>query len=167
MIATKTSTSVLDLLAQLIDYPTPELRVQAEACSAALNAQRSRAIRPLEAFRRAIEQMALSRLEELYVATFELTPVCYPYIGYQLFGDTYKRGEFLVQLNARYRAIGFIAPGELPDHLGVILRYLAQAWDADLVTEGVIPSLERMDEQLANNPYRDLLRAMLIVLRRS
>lgn len=54
--------------------------------------------------------------------------------------------------------------GELSDHLGMILRYLARTWDADLVREGVLPALERMIEQLNDNPYRDLLRAMQAVL---
>jgi nitrate reductase delta subunit len=90
--------------------------------------------------------------------------VCYPYIGYQLFGETYKRGEFLALLNARYREAGFVVEGELPDHLSVILRYLSRTWDAALVQEGVVPALTKMLDQLPENPYRHLLRAVLAVL---
>ncbi len=85
-------------------------------------------------------------------------------IGYQLFGDTYKRGEFLAQLNARFREHGLDVAGELPDHLGMVLRYLARATDTDLVHEGVVPTLKRMVEQLDHNPYRNVLRAVLIVV---
>ncbi|MET0112525.1 MULTISPECIES: Nitrate reductase, delta subunit (fragment) [Limnospira] len=31
-------------------------------------------------------------LEEIYTSTFDLNPTCYPYLGYQLFGDGYQRG---------------------------------------------------------------------------
>lgn len=166
MITTQTPTTVkvYELLAHLIDYPTPDLLSQVRDCAAVLKG-RSRAARHMVQFRQFVEQTASSKLEELYAATFDLKPVCYPYIGYQLFGDTYKRGELLARLNARYRENGFLVQAELPDHLGVILRYLARTWDADLVTEGMIPSLERMIEQLESNPYRDLLRAILAVLR--
>ncbi len=152
-------------MAHLIAYPTPDLLSQVRDCAAALKTQRSRATRPISYFQLFVEQATLNGHEELYAATFDLKPVCYPYIGYQLFGDTYQRGEFLARLNARYRESGFLVQAELPDHLGVILRYLALTWDADLVTEGMIPSLERMIEQLEGNPYRDLLRAILAVLR--
>ena len=165
MVTTLTTAPVFELLAHLIDYPSPELPAQVRECAAALKVQRSRAARHMAHFRLFVQQAPLCRLEELYAATFDLKPVCYPYIGYQLFGDTYKRGEFLAQLNARYRESGFVVQGELPDHLSLILRYLARTWDADLVTEGVIPSLERMIGQLEANPYRDLMRAILAVLR--
>lgn len=165
MITTQTDVSVFELLAQLIDYPTPALHAQARECVAMLRAKRSTARRDMMFFRLSVEQFTLAHLEELYAATFDLKPVCYPYIGYQLFGDTYKRGEFLAQLNARYHESGVVVQGDLPDHLSMILRYLTHTWDADLVTEGVIPSLVRMIDQLKENPYRDLLRAILAVLR--
>lgn len=155
---------VYELLAHVIDYPTPDLPDQVSDCTAILKARRSRAAHHMAQFRQFVAQTAPGKLEEFYAATFDLKPVCYPYIGYQLFGDTYKRGEFLARLNARYQENGFQVERELPDHLGVILRYLARTWDADLVMEGLIPSLEQMIEQLAGNPYRDLLRAILAVL---
>jgi len=164
MMTAPTAEAVYDLLAQLIEYPTPDLPGQARACAAALKAQRSRAAQPMADFRRFVEQTELSKLEELYAATFDLKPVCYPYIGYQLFGDTYKRGEFLARLNSRYKESGFDAQAELPDHISMILRYLARTPDVDLVAEGVAPSLDHMIEQLEDNPYRALLRAIRITL---
>jgi nitrate reductase delta subunit len=164
MIATQTTQAIYELLACLMEYPTPSLPDQTRECAVALKAQRERAARHMAHFRIFVEQTGLCALEELYTATFDLTPVCYPYIGYQLFGDTYKRGEFLALLNARYRDIGIVIQGELPDHLGMVLRYLAQIPDADLVNEGVIPTLERMIEQLKDNPYRELVQAILAVL---
>src|SRR5690554_3082449 len=119
----QTTVTVYELLACVSDYPTPELPAAVRECAAVLRAQRSPAARPMTRFRLFVEQIELNGLEELYAATFDLKPVCYPYVGYQLFGDTYKRGEFLARLNARYRESGFVAQGELPDHLSLILRY--------------------------------------------
>jgi len=85
-------------------------------------------------------------------------------VGYQLFGDTYKRGAFLAQLNARYRQSALPLSGDLPDHLSEILRYLARTPDRDLVEEGLVPTLKRMIDQLDGNPYRDALRAILDVV---
>jgi nitrate reductase delta subunit len=164
MIALQTIETVYDLLACLIEYPTPDLSNQVQECAVALTTRRAQAARHLAHFRIFVEQTGLSDLEELYTATFDLTPVCYPYIGYQLFGDTYKRGEFLALLNARYRDSEVMVQGELPDHLGMVLRYLAQVPDDDLISEGVIPTLERMIDQLKDNPYRDLVWAILAVL---
>ena len=165
MITPLTTNSVYDLLACLMEYPTSDLTDQARECAASLKAQRSHAAQPMADFRTFVERAGLGTLEELYSATFDLTPVCYPYIGYQLFGDTYKRGEFLANLNARYRESGFAVQGELPDHLGMVLRYLAHMPDADLVSEGVVPALERMIDQLKDNPYRELVQAILAVLK--
>jgi len=162
---TQTTVTVYELLARASDYPVPEMPASVRECVAALKAQRSPAARHMARFRLFVEQTELSALEEMYAATFDLQPVCYSYIGYQLFGDTYKRGEFLARLNARYRENGVVVQGELPDHLSLILQYLACTWDYELVIEGVVPALERMIEQLKGNPYQDLLRAILIVLR--
>ncbi len=165
MMTTQTTETVYELFACLAEYPTPDLPDQVRECAAVLKTRRSRAAGPMARFRLFVEQIGLCRLEELYTATFDLKPVCYPYIGYQLFGDTYKRGEFLALLNAHYRETGFVAQNELPDHLGMILRYLAHTSDVDLINEGVVPTLERMIDQLKDNPYRDLMRAILVVLR--
>jgi nitrate reductase molybdenum cofactor assembly chaperone NarJ/NarW len=165
MVSTHTTQiAVYDLLAGVIGYPTPLLAEQVGECAARLAALRSRGARAMSRFHGFVVRTPIPALEELYTTTFDLKPVCYPYVGYQLFGDTYKRGEFLAHLNARYREAGFTVSGELPDHLGVILRYLARTPDGDLVAEGLVPTLKRMIDQLDGNPYRDALRAVLDVV---
>jgi nitrate reductase delta subunit len=156
---------ICELLAAIMGYPSPDLPGQVRDCAEALKARHSRAAGAMDRLRRTVEQTPLAELEELYTATFDLRPVCYPYVGFQLFGDTYKRGEFLALLNARCREAGFVVVGDLPDHLGVILRYLAHTPDADLVHEAVLPTLDRMIEQLKDNPYLDLMRAIQAFLR--
>lgn len=152
-------------LAQLIEYPTPNLPEQVRACAAVLRSGGSRAAKHVESFADFVDSTPPGTLEEIYTHTFDLKPVCYPYVGFQLFGDNYKRGEFLVLLKDHYRAAGFEPEGELPDHLAVILRYLAMTEDGALITEGVIPALDRMLPALKDNPYQDVLRAILVTVR--
>ncbi len=165
MAAIQTGEGVLDLLAAAVEYPTPDLPSQAWDCAVTLQAIHWRAARRMVRFARFVAQTPLPTLEERYAATFDLRPVCYPYIGFHLFGETYKRGEFLARLNERYRERGFDVVGELPDHLGVVLRYLARTPDPALLEEGAIPALQRMIPPLREDPYRDPLQAILAVLR--
>jgi len=167
MATVSTIDTAFGLMAQVVQYPTPALPQQAQACVAALKDQRPRAARPMQRFEAFVRVTPLDTIEELYTATFELRPVCFPYIGFQLFGETYKRGAFLAALSARFREAGCDAGTELPDHLSVVLRYLALVPDADLVTEGLLPALQRMIDQLDGNPYRDALQAIRDAVRLS
>jgi len=89
------------------------------------------------------------RLEEVYTGTFDLDAACHPYVGYHLFGETYKRSIFLVELKQRYRAEGFTFPdNELPDHFAVILHFLAVTSDntqaEEIARDALLPVLDRM-----------------------
>ncbi len=120
-----------------------------------------------------VEQASPARLEELYTGTFDLQAVCYPYVGYHLFGDSYKRGMFMAQLNAGYRERGFSAGNELPDHVAVILRFLASG-PGGRVQPGAARRradpgrwtrwLKAFGDQ-SDNPYAGVIRALLLVLR--
>ena len=77
---------------------------------------------------------------------------CYPYIGHHLLGESYRRSRFMVGLQERYREHGFeVPPEELPDHVLVVLRFLAHAPDSDLaeeiVGEALLPALARMTHE--------------------
>jgi nitrate reductase delta subunit len=101
-------------------YPTPAIKQQAAQCLEQLRDVHPDAANTLENFCHTIEKHAPQKMEELYTTTFDMQPVCYPYIGYQLFGESYKRGAFMAQLNEAYHALGYSAGQELPDHLSVI-----------------------------------------------
>ena len=158
------------LFADLLGYPTPALARQAQ--EAAAGAETGQAAALLTGFHSFAEQTPPARLEELYTGTFDLQAVCYPYVGYHLFGESYKRGMFMAQLNAGYRERAFSAENELPDHVGVILRFLALApaddFSQTLLHEGLIPALDTMAQAFgvqSDNPYAGVIRALLLVLR--
>ena len=116
------------------------------------------------------DRLPSGRLEEVYSGTFDLQVVCYPYVGYQLFGESYKRGAFMVALKGRYRDLGLTETADLPDHLSPVLRYLAALDDdaecEEFVRVCLIPSLDKMTKGFRDqeNPYREVINALLALL---
>jgi nitrate reductase delta subunit len=110
-------------------------------------------------------------MQELYSTTFDLDPACAPYVGHHLCGDSPRRGTFMARLADVYRQDGFAgagAQGELPDHVAVVLRYLAAvptgAERQALLEDGLVPALDRMLSAPLDddNPYRSLLAALRV-----
>ncbi|MCG3188952.1 MAG: hypothetical protein LKCHEGNO_01185 [Burkholderiaceae bacterium] len=140
---------MLGLFADLLDYPQPGLARKAVECEALLHAVAPEAAALLGDFRGFAEESPLGRLEEVYSGFFDLNPICHPYLGYQLFGENYKRSSFLLGLKERYRAEAFDAsPNEIPDRLSIVLRFIVHSNDGEgadaLVREGLLPALKRM-----------------------
>jgi len=161
------------LFADALTYPTPKLGDQARECAALLSLVDERAANHLQAFAEWVDETPPGRREEIYTGTFDLQVVCFPYVGYQLFGESYKRGAFLAKLNEEYRSRGFSAERELPDHLAVILRFLAVSEEDDvtreLVSECVAPALERMKRSFKGrtNPYGDVIQGLSLLFMRT
>ena len=78
--------------------------------------------------------------------------------------------HFMARLREHYRSSGFVAGDDLPDHLCVILRFLASREhgevERELVVDCMIPALGKMVAGFAEltNPYRDALQALLLLL---
>ena len=137
-----TRTHVLSLLGDLLEYPGPGLPAKAAECRELVGDASPRAAELIGLFLDDLERTPSGRLEELYAGAFDFdTPTgvdvsCYPYIGHHLLGESYRRSRFMVGLLERYREHGFeVPPDELPDHLLVMLRFLAHAPDSDLAEE--------------------------------
>lgn len=140
---------IAGLFADILDYPEPGLAGKAAECEALLDATAPAAAALLQDFHRFAEQTPLGKLEEVYSGFFDLNPICHPYVGYQLFGENYKRSSFLLELLQRYSAEAFQTSGsEIPDRLSTVLRFVAHSGAGadtdDLVHEGLLPALERM-----------------------
>ena len=159
--------------AGLLDYPDVATQQSAEACLLLLRDARPEAVAPLERFIGFLAAEPPRRIEETFTATFDLQPLCHPYVGYQLCGETQKRALFLMQLQQIYKRHGFTVTGELPDHLATILRFLAtideSACRDEILHDGLIPALEKilasLDEK--NHPYAALLGALRLFLTNS
>ncbi|HVM72518.1 MAG TPA: nitrate reductase molybdenum cofactor assembly chaperone [Anaerolineales bacterium] len=164
----------LELFAGLLEYPTSALPGQVEACIECLDAEPPEAVAMLAKFQHELEHHSPAQMEELYTRTFDMQPVCYPYVGYHLFGESYKRGAFMAKLVEGYRALGYAVENELPDHVAVVLHFLAlgtRARDSEfgrtLLLEGLLPALEKMTAALEgepSSPYGAVLSALRLVL---
>jgi nitrate reductase delta subunit len=166
--------SLFDLFASLLEYPSAETMGQAHHGLEQIQAVHPEAAEALEKFVRRLNQLSLEKMRELYTVTFDMQPVCYPYVGYHLFGESYKRGAFMAQLNEAYHTHNYSAGQELPDHLAVTLRFLGL--DATqrtgefcqaLLSHGVQPALAKMLKVFSDdseNPYAGLLSALQLFL---
>lgn len=90
----------------------------------------------------------LRAMQELYTRSFDVQAVTTLDIGYVLFGDDYKRGELLSNLNREHVEAKNNCGTELGDHLPNVLRLLGALRDQDLVQEMVevllAPALREM-----------------------
>lgn len=120
----------------------------------------------LDAFSQEIADVDLPLLQSTYTSTFDLAPSCSPYLGEHLFGDDSRdRARLMLGLRMSYRKCGPDPnDGELPDHIGEVLRfaeyYEDEVWD-ELRRLVLRPALAKMDERLhdTSNPYRHLVSA--------
>lgn len=117
-------------------------------------------------FLKQIQPLTIEEWEELYTRTLDLSPATAPYVGYQIWGESYQRGNFLAGMNRALQSEGLDAGGELPDHLVPVLRYLERASPPlPELLENLEPALRRMHGTLRkaepDNPYLTLLEAVM------
>jgi nitrate reductase delta subunit len=140
---------ILGLFADILDYPAPGLANKAAECAALIGAAQPEAAALLENFHGFAEETSLGKLQEVYSGFFDLNSICHPYVGYQLFGENYKRSSMLVGLKKAYRAEGFEADtSDIPDRLSIVLRFVAHSKGGEeideLLNRGLLPALARM-----------------------
>jgi nitrate reductase delta subunit len=169
--------------AESLVYPHVLPAEAARACAVASREHSIEAAALLEAFAEVAETVPLGALQEEYTRTFDLDtlsrsqPTCHPYVGHYLFDESHKRGAFILGLKRRFREVGFTDESDLPDHLVVLLRFLATGSDEELADElradAMLPALRRMTALApatsgsgeARDAYLGVLRALELVLR--
>ncbi len=154
------------VVALALRYPTEDGMVALHSSVASL--QRDGAEREMRRFLRGIDGLTFGELEELYTATFDLTPMVAPYVGHLAWADSYERGGFMAEIQGAMRNVGVDPEGELPDHLEPILRYLAATDEPVGILQPVlVPAITKMEKILKNadakNPYVHVLAAARIV----
>ncbi|MBP1685698.1 MAG: narX 2 [Deltaproteobacteria bacterium] len=166
MIAPATHQAICRQFATLLSYPTGDVPQSTAACAALLREVRPEAAASLDRFADFLKEHAATRIEEVYTATFDLQPVCYPYVGYQLCGESQQRGMFLIKLQQLYRQHDFAAGVELPDHLSTVLRFVGHVSDPicrqEIIQDALRPALDNIlkDLDAEDQPYADLLKAL-------
>ena len=104
----------------------------------------------LQPFTDVISNVTRYELEDLYLRSFEVQSITTLDIGYVVFGDDYKRGELLVNLNKEHQTYGIECGDELADNLSNVLKLINVIDDKelleDLVNKIVAPALTKMIE---------------------
>ncbi len=158
-----------DLFARILEPPGPSLYDRVNECLSMLAPSRGNAAGLMYRFKTFVEQTPISRMGKIHADTFSLGGVCYPYVGYHLFGDGSRRRLFRAGLEEAYRVYGFSSARELPDHLGIMLQFLGKDEDTEeideLISLSILPALRKMLEGFDRaTPYREVLQALLLVL---
>lgn len=129
----------------------------------------SAARREMQRFVKEIRKVDLHRWEELHTETLDLSPKFVPYVGHVVWGENYRRGAFMADLQREYALTGVDRLGELPDHLEPVLRYL-DATDhplpdlVDVLPGAVATMIKDLRKEDRKNPYLHLLAAAQAVL---
>ncbi len=161
---------VLTSFARALEYPGDDLMDCLAACVASVMRESVEAAHLVAEFKAFAEHTPAGPLEELYTAAFDLQEGSAPYLGAHLFRGDPRRGAFMARLAESYRAHGFSVGSEVPDHLGVVLRYLARRpadeEAADLLSCAVVPAGTAGAAVLARqaHPWEPLVRALLLVV---
>ena len=156
---------VYEQFAKLLGYPDGSYVKTAELCRGAVGRVSDEAERNLREFHSRIEGRTTEQLQELFVQTFDLNPVCVLEVGWHLYGDNYDRGAFLVKTREQLRRHGVAESSELPDHLTHVLALLVRMEPEEgsaFAGQTVIPALDKMLAGIAGkeNPYELLLSAL-------
>ncbi len=153
-------------LSAVLEYPREDFIVQLDAAAEAVHDNQQASLL-LSEFRSAINKLKPHELEELYTRTFDLAPICIPYVSSHIYGDeNFERGALMSGLQQQYEDCKFSTNGELPDHVAIILRFAPNFSEEelqDLMEFCLIQALQRMHEALkeADNPYQHILQTVL------
>jgi len=169
---------VLGLFANILEYPRQDLVSDVRECQDLLADTLPQAAELMGRFGDFAELTSTGGVEEAYTALFDLDSDLHPYIGYQLFGETYERSALLVGLKQLYRQGGYEPhPIELPDRISEMLRFFSVGSDEavinEIMQEALIPALETLTTDVeqeehqptpVTDPYWQVIEALWLVL---
>lgn len=140
-----------NLLANLFRYPDGSYQSNAKKCGDMLFVEYPEIYLETLPFFKFIEEEPLSKIEEVFSMTFHIQAICFLDLGYVLFAEDYKRGEFLVKIKEEQRKANNDCGNELADNLPNILTLMPKIRELDFLDEFaariVKPALEKMLEE--------------------
>ena len=183
------------LMADIFKYPTSGIKLQVLDVVSVLKQDYPEAAEALQRYADWVSETDQHEIEEVYAKTFHIQAICYLDLGFVIFGEDYKRGEFLVNMKREQAAVNNDCGEELPDNLGSVLTLLPLIEDEnfreELAGRVMIPALRMMlkefgdrrieirakmlkkkhnalilEGQRNGNIYKDAIEALLIMLNR-
>lgn len=160
-------TNTLHVFADLLSYPTGDYKRRAEDLfrERHVAGEKSESLKQYQEF---LSKTELGGVEELFTRTFDMNKNTCLEIGWHLYGEDYKRGEFLVRMRQALAEYDIPESVELPDHISHCLKLVA-VLDREEATIFVArflrPALDViLDNFEAGNPFKSLLRTLQLYL---
>lgn len=122
-------------LGELFEYPDSDYPAKVRKLINLLDGNYDRSVAELERFLELLPVTELRSMQELYTRSFDVQAITTLDIGYVLFGDDYKRGELLANLNREHRQVNNDCGRELADHLPNLLRLIGKLKQNELLDE--------------------------------
>lgn len=113
-----------NILADLFRYPDENYKESIEKCEELMKNSYPSAYEMARLFFDYVKSKTLYEIEELFGKTFHIQAICYLDLGYVLFAEDYKRGEFLVQMKAEQEKVNNDCGIELADNLPNVLTLM-------------------------------------------
>lgn len=136
------------LLANLFRYPEDDFIFQLKENQDFLNEFYPTAGKELQPFSDFINKCPHDERKELFTKTFDVQPICYLDLGYVMFGEDYKRGAFLLNMQIEQQKINNDCGTDLPDNTCNVLDLMTLSKDdlfvEDLVWRVFIPCVKKM-----------------------
>lgn len=157
-------------IAHLFNYPGGDNRMVVEQLHLELPEYGESVVDYFLPVARHFTSSPVSELQEYYIRTFDVNAACYLDVGYVLFGEESKRGQFLLNMKNEQLKANNDCGTEFADHLPNVLTLLPKIEDhnfrEELVVTMLLPALKHMLENFSKeeNKYRYLLQILIQVL---
>jgi len=122
-----------ELLAPLFEYPHAGFPEKVQEIKEYLDGRYADAATELGRFIDFLPVDDLQAMQELFTRSFDVQAATTLDIGYVLFGDDYKRGILLANLNREHRTANIDTGTELADYIPNLLRLMAVIEDEEVL----------------------------------
>ncbi len=122
-------------LAQLFQYPKANYKEKVEVAETVLSELYPETLSTFKEFSDFVSNSSLDEITEIFTRTFDVQAITTLDLGYVLFGDDYKRGELLVNLNREHREAANECTDELADNFSNLLSLLPKMQNQDIRDE--------------------------------
>ncbi len=151
-----------DMLAGLLTYPDDDYIQQIARGTVDTKYTFEHSNEHLRNFANEVKEFSLEEMQELFTRTFDINPVCALEVGWQIYGENYERGNFIVMMRKKMRELGLPESSELPDHLSHILMIMGRLSSdnaKEFAAKFVTPAIEKMIAGMEgkSNPYLEVL----------
>ncbi len=124
-----------EILAQLFQYPKADYKEKVKEAETVLSELYPETISTFKEFSDFVSNSSLNEIIEIFTRTFDVQAITTLDVGYVLFGDDYKRGALLVNLNREHREAANECNNELADNLSNLLSLLPKMQNHDIRDE--------------------------------